>query len=40
MQFNLDQYQRAWNFAAEAHGKQKIPGTKIPYIRHIGSVAM
>lgn len=35
-----DRYLSAWNFAAAAHGDQKVPGSDIPYINHIGSVAM
>ena len=30
----------AWNFAAEAHIGQTVPGTKRAYLNHIGSVAM
>lgn len=29
----------AWNFAAEAHAGQKVPGTERAYINHVGSVA-
>jgi (p)ppGpp synthase/HD superfamily hydrolase len=35
-----DDYAVAWRFAAEAHRKQCVPGTKLPYIVHIGNVAM
>lgn len=35
-----DLYNRAWNFAAEAHARQKVPGKKVPYLTHVGSVAM
>ena len=28
----------AWWFAAEAHGEQKVPGTELPYLTHIGNV--
>jgi len=31
---------KAWNFASMAHNGQCVPGTKIPYINHIGIVAM
>ncbi|MBI1356762.1 MAG: HD domain-containing protein [Acidobacteria bacterium] len=31
---------RAWNFAADAHGAQKVPGGERPYLNHVGSVAM
>lgn len=30
---------RAWNFASKAHAEQKLPGSKVPYINHVGSVA-
>jgi len=30
----------AWNFAAEAHAGQKVPGSERAYINHVGSVAM
>ncbi|MEM7017101.1 MAG: HD domain-containing protein [Pseudomonadota bacterium] len=33
-------YLRAWQFAAEAHQGQTVPGTALPYIVHIASVAM
>lgn len=35
-----DIYTRAWNFAADAHRGQLVPGTKRPYINHLGNVAM
>ncbi|MEM1252857.1 MAG: HD domain-containing protein [Cyanobacteria bacterium P01_H01_bin.21] len=35
-----DSYTRAWNFAADAHREQRVPGTKRPYINHLGNVAM
>lgn len=38
--FSQDGYTRAWLFAAEAHGEQKYPGSEMPYITHIGQVAM
>jgi len=31
---------RAWRFASEAHRGQLVPGTEIPYIHHVGGVAM
>lgn len=31
---------KAWNFASTAHNGQCVPGTEIPYINHIGLVAM
>ena len=38
--FSPDSYSRAWWFAAQAHGDQLVPGTELPYIVHIGNVAM
>ena len=40
--WDQDQYNRAWWFAAEAHGRedQRYPGNDFPYIFHIGTVAM
>jgi (p)ppGpp synthase/HD superfamily hydrolase len=38
--WNQDDYIKAWNFAAIAHNGQLVPGTDIPYIYHIGLVAM
>jgi len=37
---HLDQdlYIKAWNFASSAHLGQKIPGSDIPYLNHIGLV--
>lgn len=35
-----DIYQKTWNFACNAHNGQLLPGTKLPYINHIGNVAM
>ncbi|MBU1098926.1 MAG: HD domain-containing protein [Bacteroidetes bacterium] len=42
MIFNQDKYNKAWKFAAIAHQKvnQTVPGTDLPYILHVGSVAM
>ena len=31
---------RAWSFAAARHGDQKVPGSELPYITHVGAVAM
>ena len=31
---------KAWNFASHAHLGQCVPGTDIPYINHLGNVAM
>jgi (p)ppGpp synthase/HD superfamily hydrolase len=30
----------AWYFAADAHGGQLVPGSRRPYIAHVGAVAM
>jgi (p)ppGpp synthase/HD superfamily hydrolase len=30
----------AWNFAADAHGEQQVPGSTRPYLSHIGAVTM
>lgn len=30
----------AWHFAAEIHNSQKVPGTELPYLKHLGMVAM
>lgn len=38
--WNQDKYIRAWNFASTVHDGQLVPGTNIPYIHHIGLVAM
>ncbi len=35
-----DKYIKAWNFASAAHLGQKVPGTALPDITHIGNVAM
>ena len=35
-----DGYLRALRFAAEAHAGQTVPGTDLPYILHVTSVAM
>lgn len=35
-----DIYLKAWNFASAAHQDQKVPASDIPYINHIGLVAM
>ena len=31
---------KAWDFASHVHNGQLVPGTDIPYINHIGKVAM
>ncbi|ACA98726.1 MULTISPECIES: HD domain-containing protein [Cyanophyceae] len=38
--WDQDKYQKAWNFASNAHNGQKLPGSDIPYINHLGLVAM
>jgi (p)ppGpp synthase/HD superfamily hydrolase len=38
--WDQDTYTQTWNFVAVAHNGQTIPGTDIPYISHIGNVAM
>ena len=35
-----DLYLAAWNYAAATHGDQKVPGTQLPYLTHVGAVAM
>ena len=38
--FSQERYLEAVRFAAEAHQKQKFPGTELPYLLHLVSVAM
>ncbi len=38
--WSQDVYLRALRFAALAHGEQKVPGTALPYVVHVTSVAM
>ncbi|WP_041277742.1 HD domain-containing protein [Desulfotalea psychrophila] len=38
--WDQDKYLEAWNFASAIHNGQKIPGSDIPYINHLGLVAM
>lgn len=38
--WDQDKYQKAWNFASNIHHGQKLPGSDIPYINHLGLVAM
>ena len=38
--WDQEKYIEAWNYASVAHNKQKVPGRDIPYIHHIGLVAM
>ncbi|MFZ1753511.1 MAG: HD domain-containing protein [Caldilineaceae bacterium] len=35
-----DGYLAAWRYAGEMHADQKVPGTELPYIAHVGAVAM
>lgn len=35
-----DAWLAAWKFAAAAHRNQKIPGQDLPYVVHLGAVAM
>jgi len=35
-----EKYIKAWNFASLVHNGQVVPGTELPYINHIGNVAM
>src|SRR5688500_6633672 len=37
--WNPDTYLRAVRFAAERHGTQIVPGTALPYLVHLSSVA-
>jgi (p)ppGpp synthase/HD superfamily hydrolase len=39
MTFSPDTYARAIDFAAGAHGEQRVPGTQHPYIAHVATVA-
>ena len=38
--WDQDKYIDAWNFASNIHNGQKLPGSDIPYINHLGLVAM
>ena len=38
--WDQDKYLEAWNFASVIHNGQKIPSSDIPYINHLGLVAM
>lgn len=35
-----ESYTKAWNFVADVHRGQCVPGTERPYINHLGNVAM
>jgi len=37
--WNADLFVRALDFAARAHGEQKVPGTGFPYVVHVTKVA-
>jgi len=39
LSFSVDGYQKALRFAAHAHGGQKVPGTDLPYLVHVCTVA-
>lgn len=38
--WDQDKYLKAWNYASAIHKGQKLPGSDIPYINHLGLVAM
>jgi len=38
--WNQEKYIKAWNFASHAHRNQYLPASDIPYINHVGNVAM
>lgn len=38
--WDQDKYLAAWNFASANHNGQTLPGSDIPYINHLGLVAM
>jgi len=38
--FDPDRWIAAWRFAAAAHNGQTFPGTELPYLVHLGMVAM
>ena len=38
--WNQDNYIKAWNFASSVHNGQLLPTSDIPYINHLGLVAM
>lgn len=37
--FSRDLYMRAWHFAAARHNGQKMSGSELPYVTHVGAVA-
>lgn len=40
MFWNEETYHQTLSFAAKAHTDQKIPGTQIPYLKHVAAVVM
>ncbi len=38
--WSQDLYQKAYEFAANAHNNQKVPGSELPYITHVTLVSM
>ncbi|NKB65646.1 MAG: HD domain-containing protein [Candidatus Latescibacteria bacterium] len=38
--WDRDKYVKAWRYAGQAHNGQRVPGSDLPYINHIGNVAM
>ena len=38
--FSLESYTKAWNLASKAHQNQKLLGSNLPYITHIGTVVI
>lgn len=38
--WSQEKYLAAWLFAAEVHAAQTVPGTTLPYVVHVGAVAM
>jgi len=38
--WSQDNYIKAWNYASNAHNGQFVPGGNLPYINHVGLVAM
>jgi (p)ppGpp synthase/HD superfamily hydrolase len=38
--WNQDEYIKALIFAAHAHGSQRVPGTRLPYLAHLTLVSM
>ena len=39
MRWNQDLFKRALDFAAQAHGDQRVPGSGHPYVVHVAKVA-